>query len=104
MNKINNINIIEFENNFPDDKYINFIIENYNTVETFKLIYTKKHFEYYFNMTKYYYCLFLENETTNEVLASITVIYDKSSKSYYVNFACVKKELRNRGIMAKIFS
>lgn len=98
-----------FTNKLPNnEKYIQFIIDNYNKTEDTKLIYTPEYFKDYLSkeMTSFYELIFIEHILTGEVLASIIVTKDKirtplKSKcfnAYYTNFACIRKDYRNRNI------
>lgn len=103
------MSFVIFTNKLPNDpKYLQFIIDNYNKTNGSKLIYMPEYFEVYLSkeMTSFYELIFIENVFTGEVLASIIVTKDilvsrpknKCFNYFYLNFACVRKDYRNKNI------
>lgn len=96
----NNIKIVSIINSFPPDSLIEFIIENYNTNENVKHIYTKKHFEWYLSKNNTNYYEFIYAELHDIILACIMLINIKNSPEnlLYINFSCTHKNYRNQGL------
>lgn len=93
--------IHSYINSFPDENYINFIINNYNTFDNNKHIYTKEHFEWYLskNNAEYYECIYIEY--CDIIISTLMIIKLKKNKNniFYINFACVDKNFRNKGLV-----
>ena len=106
---MNELIYTNFYNKLPNnEKYIQFIIDNYNDDNNNKLVYTKEHFKCYFSkqICNDYELFFIENDS--QVLCSSVVIKENkvfnTSKYdyYYINFACVHKNFRDQGYLVSL--
>lgn len=93
--------INSYINSFPKDDYFNFIIDNYNTFDNNRHIYTKEHFEWYLSRdnVEYYECIYIEYY--DMIISSLIIVKLKKNKNnlFYINFACVDKNFRNKGLV-----
>jgi len=115
------LNIISFENELPENKYLDFIIENYNySTDSLILDYNYSYFKHYVSKDmcsfyKFYFVLTPDNKT---IIASIVLtkenMYIDNNKTtlvsnnnevkhyYYLNFACVHKDYRKNKLIEKL--